>query len=308
MREVYVAGAAMTRFGKFPERDAPVAGGGGRARRARRRRASPPPTSAWSFFANAVAGLVTGQEMIRGQVALRPPGDRACRSSTSRTPAPRRPAPSPRLAWRSPPGPSTSRSAVGAEKLTHEDKTRGRDGRDRHRDRRRAAGRRWRLEARHGRGRRAAATARSSWTSTPAMARALHGRSGATARGLRRRSRSRTSTTAALNPRAQYGGELTVEEVLASRGSSPPLTLLMCSPIGDGAAALVALLERGRGAPAAPAVRVRASVAPSRAATATPATPGAVERAAARGLRAGRHRPRATSTASRSTTPPPRPS
>jgi acetyl-CoA acetyltransferase len=44
---------------------------------------------------------------------------------------------------------------------------------------------------------------------------------------------------AALNPYAQYRTEVTVEDVLASREIAPPLTLLMCSPIGDGAAALV---------------------------------------------------------------------
>ena len=43
---------------------------------------------------------------------------------------------------------------------------------------------------------------------------------------------------AALNPYAQYRTEVTVEDVLASREIAPPLTLLMCSPIGDGAAAL----------------------------------------------------------------------
>ena len=44
---------------------------------------------------------------------------------------------------------------------------------------------------------------------------------------------------AALNPYAQYRTEVTVYDVLASREIAPPLTLLMCSPIGDGAAALV---------------------------------------------------------------------
>jgi acetyl-CoA acetyltransferase len=44
---------------------------------------------------------------------------------------------------------------------------------------------------------------------------------------------------AALNPYAQYRTEVTIEDVLASREIAPPLTLLMCSPIGDGAASLV---------------------------------------------------------------------
>jgi acetyl-CoA C-acetyltransferase len=41
------------------------------------------------------------------------------------------------------------------------------------------------------------------------------------------------------NPRAQYGGEVTVEEVLASRPIADPLTLLQCCPISDAAAAVV---------------------------------------------------------------------
>jgi acetyl-CoA acyltransferase len=48
---------------------------------------------------------------------------------------------------------------------------------------------------------------------------------------------------AALNPKAQYRKEVTVEEVLASREIAYPLTLLMCSPIGDGAAAIVVCSE-----------------------------------------------------------------
>ena len=47
----------------------------------------------------------------------------------------------------------------------------------------------------------------------------------------------------ALNPAAQYGGQLTVPEVLASREIVWPFTLQMCSPISDGAAA--ALLVSG---------------------------------------------------------------
>lgn len=42
----------------------------------------------------------------------------------------------------------------------------------------------------------------------------------------------------ALNPQAQFRKETTVEEVLASRMVSDPLTLFMCSSIGDGSAAL----------------------------------------------------------------------
>lgn len=41
------------------------------------------------------------------------------------------------------------------------------------------------------------------------------------------------------NPRAQYQGPQTVEEVLNGRSIVAPLTLAMCSPVTDGAAALV---------------------------------------------------------------------
>jgi acetyl-CoA acetyltransferase len=41
------------------------------------------------------------------------------------------------------------------------------------------------------------------------------------------------------NPKAQYGGRLTVAEVLAARPVSGPLTAPMCAPMSDGAAAVV---------------------------------------------------------------------
>jgi acetyl-CoA acetyltransferase len=47
------------------------------------------------------------------------------------------------------------------------------------------------------------------------------------------------------NPRAQYGGALTIEEVLASRPIADPLTLLQCCPISDAAAAVVVAAPSG---------------------------------------------------------------
>jgi acetyl-CoA acetyltransferase len=46
-----------------------------------------------------------------------------------------------------------------------------------------------------------------------------------------------------MNPLAQYQNEFTVEEVLAAPEVAYPLTRPMCSPIGDGAAALVVCSE-----------------------------------------------------------------
>jgi acetyl-CoA acetyltransferase len=83
----------------------------------------------------------------------------------------------------------------------------------------------------------------------------------------------------ALNPKAQYREEVTVEEVLASRRISGPLHLLMCSPIGDGAAALVVCSAERAAAAGADAVHVRATaIASGR----DDDGPVAVERAAAR--------------------------
>lgn len=51
----------------------------------------------------------------------------------------------------------------------------------------------------------------------------------------------------ALNPYAQYRKEVTVEEVIGSRMVSDPITLLMCCPTGDGAAAaLLCSMDKAR--------------------------------------------------------------
>lgn len=47
------------------------------------------------------------------------------------------------------------------------------------------------------------------------------------------------------NPRAQYAGELTIDEVLRSRMIADPLTLLQCSPLSDACAAVILGPERG---------------------------------------------------------------
>jgi acetyl-CoA acetyltransferase len=55
---------------------------------------------------------------------------------------------------------------------------------------------------------------------------------------------AKNSFHGSLNPRAQFREELTVEQVLAQPMIAEPLTRSMCSPIGDGAAAVVVMSER----------------------------------------------------------------
>ena len=63
------------------------------------------------------------------------------------------------------------------------------------------------------------------------------------------------------NPRAQYRRAFTVDEVLAARAIVWPLTLPMCSPVSDGAAAaLVCTLEYARRLGSAREVAIRSSV------------------------------------------------
>lgn len=57
---------------------------------------------------------------------------------------------------------------------------------------------------------------------------------------------AKNSLHGSLNPKAQYRDVVGVAEVLAAREVSWPLTLPMCSPIGDGAAAVIVISDRKR--------------------------------------------------------------
>jgi acetyl-CoA acetyltransferase len=65
---------------------------------------------------------------------------------------------------------------------------------------------------------------------------------------------------AKANPFAQYRTPLTEQEVLTSPMVADPLRTLMCSPLTDGAAAMLVCSERFRAKLDAPAIRIRASV------------------------------------------------
>ena len=179
------------------------------------------------YFANAAAGLITGQEMIRAQAALRNTGlagkpmsnfENACASGSTAL----------FHAWgavRS--GMVDVALVVGAEKLSHPDKAVSFQ----------AYGRAVDLEEplpSH-----IGAGSGSIFMDIYAeKTRKYMRESGATPEDFARvvvKSRA----AAALNPLAQFRSPLTVRAVLDARMISDPLTLPMCSPIGDGAAALV---------------------------------------------------------------------
>ncbi|AEA23570.1 thiolase family protein [Pseudonocardia benzenivorans] len=285
MTEVDIVGTAMTRFGKFP--DSTVRSLAEEA--VADALADAGLTAAdvgMVFFSNAVAGIITGQEMIRGQVALRHTGllgvpmvnvENACASAST--------------AFHLAVGAVASGSvdvalAVGAEKMTHEDKARSfaaigtavdllqlddlkrwtRGG---------SAGSPLPEEAEDD------GAKRSFFMDVyAANTRAYMRATGATAEDFAEVA-VKSHEHAALNPKAQYRSPVTAEEVLAARVVSDPLTLLMCSPIGDGAAAVVVCsAERARRLGVRP-VRVRSCELVS-GTDRSADEPGAVERAAAR--------------------------
>jgi acetyl-CoA acetyltransferase len=253
MHGVMVAGVGMTRFGKFLERHtrslAEEATGEALADAG-----IGPERVDKVFFGNAASGLVTGQEMIRGQVALRNTGllglpiinvENACASSSTAF----------HLAWMAvASGQAEVALAVGAEKLTHEDKRRAFEaiGAAVDLDEREALQGRFSDAAAGPDGGSPMALAAEVATASASRsffmdvyadsARRYMEKSGATARDFAEVA-VKSHDHAALNPKAQYRNRVTAEEVLGSREIAYPLTLLMCSPIGDGAAALVLCSE-----------------------------------------------------------------
>jgi acetyl-CoA acetyltransferase len=240
MTGAYIIGSGATRCGRFA--DATVAGLAIEALDAAVADAGPEIGRIEAiFFANALSGLMTGQECVRGQVALRHSRyggiptinvENACASGSSAL----------HLACMAiDAGTYETVAVVGSEKMSHPDKRRS-------------------LQALAG-----AAdvdlltdTAQDHSIFMDSYAERARGRierngwnPGDFARVVVKNRRH-----AVHNPGAQFRKAMTVEEVLASRMITEPLTLPMCSPIGDGAAALV-LTGSPNGATAP--IRVRAS-------------------------------------------------
>jgi acetyl-CoA acyltransferase len=280
MREVMVVGAGMTRFGKFFDRsvrslaEEAVVDAFADAR-------VDPQEIEFTAFANAVGGILQGQEMIRGQSALHHTGllgspivnvENACASASSAF----------HVAWQAVASGSAELAlAVGAEKLTHPEKIRSFAAIGTALDLEDAPAARALLSAvllgwpppgdpaaaseQGGAHAADSAPTGGSLQSSPfmdvyaKMTQLYLSKSGGTSRDLAAVS-VKNHRHAAENPKAQYRELVTMEEVLASRMVADPLTVLMCSPIADGAAALVLASPDAVARLGVPGIRVRASV------------------------------------------------
>lgn len=253
MPNAFVIGAGMTNFGKFPDRDLRSLAEEATASALASSGVTSKDINA-VFAGNAVAGLITGQENIRGQVLLRNTGivgvpifnvENACATSSSAF----------HLAWMSVvSGQYDVVLVLGAEKLTHIDKSKSLAAFDSSLD----LGELPAIEKRIGfdtaqRGKRSIfmdlyaagvveGDSQGSESSTPlqqALVSVKNHRNGS------------------LNPNAQYRNEVTADEVLASRKITANLTIMMCAPVGDGAAAIVVANEEWAKRNKSRSIRVR---------------------------------------------------
>jgi acetyl-CoA acetyltransferase len=199
-----------------------------------------------AYVGNCAAGLVTGQESIRGQVVLSPMGvgkipivnvENACASGSTALY---------QACAMVTAGLHDVVLALGVEKLTHPDKMRsfaafaGAMDVD-ELEEMLAALSEVDGDAADGGAAGGAGENRSMFMDVYAMAARNHmERYGTTARQFAAVA-AKNSHHGSLNPLAQFQQELTVDEVLADRMIVEPLTRSMCSPIGDGAAAAVVM-------------------------------------------------------------------
>ena len=246
MNRVVISGVGTTRFGKFP--DTPLRNLVAEAVAAALSDAGITAQAIEAvYFGNAASGLLTGQEMIRGQVELQHTGiegvpvfnvENACASSSSAL----------HLAWQAvASGVHEVVLAIGAEKMTGVPKQAvfralngaldvatveaGEDG-----------------------------ESRSPFMDVYAdMSRRYQDHSPATSEDFARVA-EKNHRNGLLNPIAQYGDDLSMEEVLRSRPISGALTLYMCSGIGDGAVAAVVCSPKAAARSTGPPVDIRASV------------------------------------------------
>jgi len=250
--KVTVAGVGMTEFGKFMDRglkslateavDAAVKDSG-----------LTPDDIQVAFSGNSVAGLITGQECIRGQVVLRESAiggipifnvENACASSSSAY----------NLAWQLvAAGAYDTALVLGFEKLTHPDKKISLGAFSSAVDVELAQalqemmqkmGSKPKDETGGGDAKpKGEGGGKSMFMDIYAAAIRIHMDQYGTTQEQIAKVCVKSHANGALNPRAQYREEFTLEEVLGAREIAYPLTLPMCAPIGDGAAAAVLVSE-----------------------------------------------------------------
>jgi len=248
MRDVAVVGAGMTKFGKFLDRSMKDLAGEA-VKGALNSAGVDKSKLEVAVVGNATAGLITGQEMIRGQVVLREIGiggipiintENACASSSTAF----------HLAWLYvASGMYDMALAVGMEKLYHEDKRRSFQAIGAAVDVEWMQQMQAQMKAARGDGDGArgdmpspeegAGEKRSMFMDFYAAFARQHMAKYGTTKEQFARVAVKNHFHGSLNPHAQYREVYSLEDVLASPPVAEPLTRLMCSPIGDGAAAVV---------------------------------------------------------------------
>src|SRR3989441_12987425 len=259
MQKVRVVGAGMTRFGKYLDRDLRDLAEEAVHNTIKDAGLDLKEVEA-AYVGNSVAGLITGQETIRGQVVLRKTGvlgipivnvENACASASTAF----------HLGWISvASGMYDCVLALGVEKLSDPDKAKSFRAFNSAVDVSELA----EIEKRLGRS--------SEGTSDRSLFMDLYLsmlNSGASdsqeaVGGITREQMALVSVKnhyhGSLNPYAQYREAVTLEQVLQSRRVVGPLTVLMCSPLGDGAAAALIVSEEFARTKALKGPRVDASV------------------------------------------------
>ena len=238
-----VAGVGMTRFTKHPDKGLKELGREAIEKAVADAGLTLADLQA-AYVGNCAAGLVTGQESVRGQVILHPMGvgkipivnvENACASgSTALLQA----------CVMVSTGLCDIVLALGVEKLTHPDKMRsfaafaGAMDIDELNDM--LADLAKQSSGEEG----GAGQNRSMFMDVYAMAARAHMERYGTKKEHFAMVAAKNSFHGSMNPRAQFRDVMTVEQVLADRLIVEPLTRSMCSPIGDGAAAAVVVSAR----------------------------------------------------------------
>lgn len=265
MSEVYVLGVGMTPFGRFLEKSVrdltreavteALADAGLNV---------PDVEAAW--FSNTTQGILEGQTLVPGQMALRDMGfegipmanvENACASASTAF----------NMAWTAiKAGQCDIALAVGVDKMYHADKARSFeifDGAIDVHDREATFAR---LNA-LGDGIETPADAilpnsqRSPFMDVYASWAKFHMKTFGTTQEDLAHVASKNHFHSTLNPKSQYRDDISVEAVMAARLISWPLTLPMCSPISDGGAAAILVSEdKARQLGMERAVRVAATV------------------------------------------------